>query len=85
MGRVELKRGRRDAEDAKKTQMGGLIVWGACWASYRSFGGALLGPFLRTKVWKGGFLSGYRGENFLFLGLGGLREWTFLGWNSLGW
>ena len=66
LGRVELKRGRKDAEGAEKARRGderqgaegakgraarGGWVVRAHWASYRSGGDALLGPFLRTKKW----------------------------------
>ena len=48
---------------------------GACWASYRSGGGARLGPFLRIKNWGRGVLLGKSGVRFFyFCGEGGCAK-----------
>ena len=48
------------------TTRGDSVVWGPCWASYRSGRWCISGTFLRTKSWGSGVLLGKSGVGFFY-------------------
>ena len=69
--------GRVDRQGHQGRSQGMGLSRCAYWASYRTGGGAPLGPCARSKGGKDGFLGGYCGYFFYFSGRGEVRAVTF--------